>query len=263
MQSLSNINKGFGGARVFTFEDFDAKFISLNRETLEFERGAGYWLWKPYILLKLCGELKPKNIIMYCDAGVVPRMSAEFYTKLAKDDLIHLWEIEGSILEDWTEPATLDSLGITQDLRTSPLVMAGALLSTNTFLLSKFAEEWLALASKPELLRPDSFPDYKKPASIFWHRHDQSLLTILTVKHPEWFHIHSTDSSATSAFDVHRNTKPKYLFVTFSFPTFRKLRRKIVSKLPRSISSRLRKLLHLMKTKPVTKEETDSILKHL
>jgi hypothetical protein len=263
MQSLSNIDKGFGGVRVFTVEDYDAKFVSRNRETLEFDRGAGYWLWKPYIILKLCGELKAKNVIMYCDAGVVPRMSADFYTKLAEDNLIHLWEIEGSILQDWTEPAVLDSLEIGQELRRSPLVMAGALLSANTSLLSKFAEEWLALSSNPKLLRPDSFPNYKKPASIIWHRHDQSLLSILTVKHPEWFHIHSNDYCATSVFDVHRNAKAKYLFVTFSFPIFRNMRRKIVSRFPHSISSRLRKVLHLMKTKPVSKEETDSLLSHL
>ena len=66
----------------------DAQFKSNHQTILEQARGAGYWLWKPYILFKLCGELKPKNIIMYCDAGVVPRMSAEFYTKLAKDDFL-------------------------------------------------------------------------------------------------------------------------------------------------------------------------------
>src|SRR5437870_8412472 len=49
-------------------EDLDRQFYEQHKHILQLKRGAGYWLWKPYIILKTLLETNYKYII-YCDSG--------------------------------------------------------------------------------------------------------------------------------------------------------------------------------------------------
>jgi hypothetical protein len=50
--------------------DHDRQFVARNRHILNHERGSGYWLWKPYILLKELYLASEGDIIIYSDAAV-------------------------------------------------------------------------------------------------------------------------------------------------------------------------------------------------
>ncbi len=48
----------------------DKNFIRRNREILAYPRGAGYWIWKPYILWHELYVAREGDIIVYSDAAV-------------------------------------------------------------------------------------------------------------------------------------------------------------------------------------------------
>lgn len=51
--------------------DLDPAFVEENKEILNKPRGAGYWLWKPYIIKKTFESLQSGDYLFYCDSGAV------------------------------------------------------------------------------------------------------------------------------------------------------------------------------------------------
>jgi hypothetical protein len=45
-------------------------FYEQHRLTLDSPRGAGYWLWKPFIILDLLSKVNDGDIVIYCDSGM-------------------------------------------------------------------------------------------------------------------------------------------------------------------------------------------------
>ena len=53
-------------------EDIDQQFRIKNKDILSRKRGNGYWLWKPYFILKTLKEkLNEGDYIIYTDAGIL------------------------------------------------------------------------------------------------------------------------------------------------------------------------------------------------
>src|SRR5262249_42668892 len=50
--------------------DIDQEFYRRNQSMLDEPRGAGYWLWKPYLVAKaLKEEMANGDVLFYCDSG--------------------------------------------------------------------------------------------------------------------------------------------------------------------------------------------------
>ena len=55
----------------YNFDDIDLNFKKKNEDILSRERGNGYWLWKPYFILKAFKEkLNKGDYLIYTDAGI-------------------------------------------------------------------------------------------------------------------------------------------------------------------------------------------------
>ncbi|MDN3017798.1 hypothetical protein PH210_16485 [Paenibacillus sp. BSR1-1] len=63
----------FGIDQVFSYQEKDiigTEFFKKNDEILNQPRGAGYWLWKPYIILDVLSKIKENDIVVYSDSGI-------------------------------------------------------------------------------------------------------------------------------------------------------------------------------------------------
>ena len=60
----------FDECYAFNSSIIDSKFMARNKKILKTKRGAGLWLWKPYIINKTLHELKDGEYLVYTDAGV-------------------------------------------------------------------------------------------------------------------------------------------------------------------------------------------------
>lgn len=69
-------------------KDIDTDYYTKNRRIFSFPRGAGYWIWKPYIIKKYLKTLSECDYLIYTDSGT------EFVS-----DINYLLEIKGDILE--------------------------------------------------------------------------------------------------------------------------------------------------------------------
>jgi hypothetical protein len=69
INSQSALNNGFDVSYNFSLSDIDTIFYQKNKHILDQSRGAGYWIWKPYFILKVLNNCEFNDIIFYTDSG--------------------------------------------------------------------------------------------------------------------------------------------------------------------------------------------------
>jgi len=164
----------------------NTEFWSKNQYILSRPRGAGYWIWKPYIILHTLESLEDGDIVMYSDAAVeiIDDLSPLF--SLAEDKDRVVFEIAGGHNNrTWTKRDCFVLLNCDEEKYWNDLQL------TATFSLWKktdgniaFLKEYLRYLRDPRIVTDDpnmcgkpNFLEFKD------HRHDQSVLSILTRKH--------------------------------------------------------------------------------
>jgi hypothetical protein len=262
IQGSSVASKGFKSFTIYSPDDLDSKFVNFNYDTLNYKRGSGYWVWKPYIILQHLQKIREGEPLLYLDCGVLPRRREIFFQNLLSDDGVHLWTVEGENFRDWTEPKVLDRFKNDSSESFKGMAMAGMILSRNSKEFKEMMEQWLSWCQIPENLRPETMQNYLKSGGFHWHRHDQSLLNILVNLDLDSFRIHSLASDGYSydhVFDIHRNLKLRSLHLIFSFPQLRILRHKFINKIPKKIRVALRTRRATKFKKFLTPDELKSI----
>ena len=69
VNSISGIAAGFDSVIQYKKHDIEKDFSLAHSKILNHKRGAGYWLWKPYFILKTLQNTSEGDIIFYSDSG--------------------------------------------------------------------------------------------------------------------------------------------------------------------------------------------------
>lgn len=160
-----------------------------------FDRGGGYWLWKPYIIYKTLKEAKDGDIIVYADAGCSVFASDEwekYFNYLESYNAIFFYYKQGfnywgdqfdSTISGWIKKDAgeyFDRLFKNEKWRDYQKLWAGFIIikkASNCNII----EEWLKIMLfKQELLIDPYGAEINDQEELFInHRHDQALLTPL------------------------------------------------------------------------------------
>lgn len=65
----SALKNGFDEVIAYNRSYIDLDFQKKYHNILDLPRGAGYWLWKPYIIIKTLEKINYGDYLFYCDAG--------------------------------------------------------------------------------------------------------------------------------------------------------------------------------------------------
>jgi len=170
-------------------------FVRMNRHILNHERGAGFWLWKPYFIDKAINEpsIADGDIIVYADAGV------EFVANVSHiidrmDEDVFLFT-NGFSHAEWCKGDVWRSiLPVIMPFDIYKQVQASVLFIRVTPRTRKFIREWLLWCQMPGLIddSPSQSPNYLTFAE---HRHDQAILTCLQIKYGYKLHFWPTNYS--------------------------------------------------------------------
>ena len=168
-------------------------FYKMNKEILDQQRGAGYWLWKPFIVERMLMKIAPGDVLFYLDAGieVVANLSPLLNLCLEKSGLLlfvgHYDELNypgPNLCGTWTKRDCF--VGMDCD---EPRYHNGRMLDASVIVVSKtdsaraFVHEWGLCCRQPQLLtdRPNLCELPNLPGFI-GHRHDQSILSLLAIR---------------------------------------------------------------------------------
>lgn len=216
-QSLSRIEKEarslgvFRDVFVWDESDIDAEFTRKHLAFMKATRGFGYYMWKPYIILKALSQMPEGSVVVYADAGCtlhakgLPRLMD--YISLAKASPMglcgfHLTHLEKSFNKIDTAMAVFPyaSMYSLDHILNTPQRVGCTHIWHNTAAARAFVEEWMSLciadgykyvSDVPSIL--PNHPDFQE------HRHDQAIYSLLTKKyetvvtiipdetwHPQW-----------------------------------------------------------------------------
>jgi hypothetical protein len=94
INSLIKSSKDFFDVHhVFGPSDISEYFYKKNQIILDQNRGAGYWLWKPYFIYETLKKINDGDIIFYVDAGNIFINNPTFlYEKLKENNGIILFD---------------------------------------------------------------------------------------------------------------------------------------------------------------------------
>lgn len=185
LNSMSGIKFGFDKVYSYGVNDIDNNFKEKNKIILNSRRGAGYWLWKPYFILKTLKEkIKENEYLIYSDSGAMFTKSwtpvFELMEKLKLD--IGCFEII-QVEKMWTKRDLFIKMGIDEKKYTDSFQrMASYQIIKKTDFTLKFYDEYLKLCCDVNNITdiPSKNPNYR----IFKdHRHDQSIFSLLTKKY--------------------------------------------------------------------------------
>lgn len=172
-------------------EDLDAAFRAENAEVLCAARGAGYWLWKPQIILQELDRIQPGEVLCYSDAGRnsyyrFSRMPERLIAKTLTNGygfLLGPIIAQHGPMSRWTKRDAFILTGMDRpEIAALPQIQAGWSFWTNNSASRIFLNLWLEACRDPRALTDQlnelgtNYPDFRD------HRHDQALLSLIAYR---------------------------------------------------------------------------------
>jgi hypothetical protein len=176
----------------FSPEDIrSTAFYAAHRDILDLPRGAGYWLWKPFLILERLAAVTEGDFVMYCDCG----RGNGFRFLRAVDPLLEWADTLGegampgiSVPQygsnaKWTKRDCFVYMDCdTERFWHHPQIQATHSVWKKTRATTDFVTTWLRHCSDSRIITDapntcglNNLPDFVE------HRHDQSVLTNLVI----------------------------------------------------------------------------------
>lgn len=194
--------------------DIDEGYKLEHRSIFSYKRGAGLWLWKPYLIIKALETLTEEDWLFYCDAGAVFINSliplVNFAEQNGKDVLFFELPL---LAKEFTKKETLLKCG---DDGNHNQILASYMLLRKSDRVFALLKEWQTLCEDESLLSPKVFNTNIKENPLFGgHREDQSLLDIVVRRHGlEVFR----DPSDYGEFPFHYQHDPNWTYCAKKYP---------------------------------------------
>ena len=155
---------------------------------LSVEQGFGYWVWKPLILMHALRRIPYGEVALYVDAGCHLHTSSASrarlidYRDIAHTQDVFLMHLHGFPEVEWTKASTFDELPLKPAQRSESQRLATAFAVRNSARGREFLLEWFRLMSRNEfaLVRDDAMLPHEYSLGLKQHRHDQSVLSVLS-----------------------------------------------------------------------------------
>lgn len=197
ISSVNRIHTELSGLNIFDliikYTDTELKkdelFWKKNGEfILQNNRGYGYWLWKPYIILKTLNTMDNGDILLYLDSGceiIADEKSSEEMSNLLdkcnNNEL--LYTLTGQIEKKYNKMDLLKYMDMDNNtIKNSEQSQATIIFIKKNDKTYKLIEEWYTIACNYHFI-DDSNSIEQNDSSFIEHRHDQSIFSLLTKKY--------------------------------------------------------------------------------
>jgi hypothetical protein len=210
----SSLNKGFSHFINYRKQHLSSEFKQENEEILSMKRGAGFWLWKPWVILHTLESAPENAIIVYADSGFVFKKPVQELINLAKQHDIVLIEYDDiktyGTIEKRVQRITLDLMKAdNKSMRQKPTLWAAFGVFKNNEKTRTFVKEWLLHCKDKRKITDTPHPVLKEHAGFSSHSHDQAILSILAHQNASGIYLYP-DSQFNGNFVTwhHRSDRP-------------------------------------------------------
>ena len=190
VQTALSVGK-FDTAKIYTMADIDSHFQSKNEFLFKHKRGTGYYLWKPYIILKHLLEIDDGDVLCYNDSKYLWLKNVRIFEQdILKNKNIGIYlnkPNEGTYIEKQLtkfDAYCLMNVPVASlnSIRNSPQAWAGFILLRKHFNPVRFVGEWLTYTQDPRISSDIPSLYGKEDETFIENRHDQTCLSLLAKK---------------------------------------------------------------------------------
>lgn len=151
------------------------------------KRGGGYWIWKPYLVLKVMNSVKDGEIILYCDSGCTldskyQKKILNYVQQMKNHGSTQLAFIQGEAEARRTKMDLLRRMNYdeTEVQLSSPQLMATVFFIVNNRENRELVKKWYELSIENNYhFVDDTSSILPNDRRYVEHRHDQSIGSIL------------------------------------------------------------------------------------
>lgn len=184
----------FDGVIIHSPETLE-EFFNQHKDFVTNSRGYGYWIWKPYIILNLLEKINDGDNVFYIDSGgcILEHRNKRFeeYLELLKHNPILVFADGGSCEKSpnykekyFQKMKVLKRFNLQNDeeFLNSGQVEGGVFICKKCQESVDFLKEWLNLLTEDNYSLVNDDDNFEQLNEFIDHRHDQSILSILSKK---------------------------------------------------------------------------------
>lgn len=149
------------------------------------KRGYGYWLWKPYLIMKTLEKMNYNDILFYLDAGCEITDYSQNSNELLKKNIEKcdksniLYTDTGHNERMYTKMDLLNYMNLNNDfIMNSNQNQATIIIIKKVDITMKFVKDWYNISCNYDLIN-DTPSLLENDITFIEHRHDQSVFSIL------------------------------------------------------------------------------------
>lgn len=175
---------GFDEFRVFGMKDIEW-LLETHPEHFENSRGHGWWVWKPFLIKSVLGQLPENDVVVYCDSTMLFERSIIKYADSVTNGNPVLvcrlgnWSNNDYRNRMWTKKSVFNAMGAGLVAGDEIQLNAAFQVYKNCAESRAFVDTYLQYALKLDIIN-----DAGKDHSVNDTRHDQSILSIMVSEHP-------------------------------------------------------------------------------
>lgn len=170
----SALDNGCDQSYIYMEQDLNTDFRTRNADILAEKRGAGYWIWKPQIILQEMEKAAEGDIIIYTDAGVEIINSVNWLIR-EMDDWYMLFGGQYRHF-DWCKG---DCLPISDKFSDSRQLQASVVMFKCCDKAKEFIKDWIRMCEQDGFIDDSPTTYFPNDPAFREHRHDQALLTTI------------------------------------------------------------------------------------
>jgi hypothetical protein len=164
----------------YTDKDIDIDFKSKYNKILDSKRGAGYWLWKPYIILDMLSKINEGDYLVYMDSGANFIKDPSNILRM----LNHKGVLTFSMVQKTSKWTKGDCFYYINDDDKLKFKDENQIQGTYIFLRKcdesvMFVKKWLDYCTSNDLITDEPNIKMDNLSDFIDHRHDQSILSLL------------------------------------------------------------------------------------
>jgi hypothetical protein len=177
----------FGIEKYFSYNPsmIDRKFKKENSEILDMPRGAGYWLWKPYVISEALKKVNEGDLVFYIDSGVeVISDLNPLFDLCTKNNGILLFRTHDYKNKSWIKRDCFVLMDCDNEkFYNEDILAAGYQVYIKNKKSVEFVNDYLVNCQNKNILTDlPNICGKENLKEFIDHRHDQSVLTLLALK---------------------------------------------------------------------------------
>jgi hypothetical protein len=170
----------------YTQDDIDDDFRKANKNILSKKRGAGLWLWKPYVINKALSLIKDGDYLIYSEAASVYINKIEHLVNSLNRSNQEIMVFDLPLIsKQWTKKETFIRMECSDiGFEERNQIGASFILLKKSFETTLFFKEFLKICCDEIAISSDLFdPSILNSKNFLAHREDQSIFSILCMKY--------------------------------------------------------------------------------